>query len=355
MANRRRTLSRAKPVVVGTGLVALDVVIADDVKADPILCAGGTCGNVLTALAFLGWDAYPIARLRADAASKRILEDLTSWGVKLDFVSLSDCGSTPVVVQHIRQNGNGERSHKFSRKCPSCGAWLPWYKAVRAATVPDLTPRLPKANVFYFDRTSRGAVTLAQNARKEGALVVFEPSSESDPNLLRDAVAVAHVVKIASDRLRGNDALLAAKSPLLLIETLGAAGLRYSQGNTDKKRVWHELPAFRVDSLRDAAGAGDWCSAGIIGALGMIGPHQLADVSTVEVRTALRRGQAMAAWTCRYDGARGGMYASSRTAFDQAIEDILAGKDQPRAKAVVERNAQIMAAGAWCDCCLPTT
>src|ERR1700677_1765137 len=94
-----KTASPAKPVVLGTGLVALDVVIADDATTDPILCAGGTCGNVLIAHAFLGWDAYPIARLRSDSASKRVIEDLKRWGVKLDFVSLSESGSTPVVVQ----------------------------------------------------------------------------------------------------------------------------------------------------------------------------------------------------------------------------------------------------------------
>src|SRR5665213_281310 len=193
MSQRRTTALATQPTIIGTGLVALDVVIADNVTTDPILCAGGTCGNVLTALAFLGWWSYPIARLRSDAASKRVIEDLNHWGVKLDFVSLSDCGSTPVVVQHIRQNRAGERSHSFSRKCPACGAWLPWYKAVKAATVPELATRLPKTDVFYFDRTSRGAVTLAQNARENGAIVMFEPSTESDPALLADALAAAHI------------------------------------------------------------------------------------------------------------------------------------------------------------------
>jgi len=120
-----------KGVVVGTGLIALDVVIADGSTADPLLCAGGTCGNVLIALAYLGWDTYPIARLRNDAASKRIREDLSAWKVKLDFVTQSDTGSTPVVVQRIHSPESG-RTHSYSRKCPTCGAWLPWYKAVRA-------------------------------------------------------------------------------------------------------------------------------------------------------------------------------------------------------------------------------
>ena len=74
--------TRHIPVVIGTGLVALDVVIPNGLAVDPQLCAGGTCGNVLTALAFLGWQSYPIARLGADGAAKRIATDLRQWGVQ---------------------------------------------------------------------------------------------------------------------------------------------------------------------------------------------------------------------------------------------------------------------------------
>jgi sugar/nucleoside kinase (ribokinase family) len=349
-----KTASPAKPVVLGTGLVALDVVIADDATTDPILCAGGTCGNVLIALAFLGWDAYPIARLRSDSASKRVIEDLKRWGVKLDFVSLSESGSTPVVVQHIREHGNGERSHKFSRKCPACGSWLPWYKAVKAATVPDLSPRLPKADIFYFDRTSRGAITLAEHARQSGATVVFEPSSESDPVLLTDAIEVAHIVKVASDRLRGNEDLIGARSPVLVIETLGSKGLRFTQRPMRGRRTWKTLPAFPVDRLRDAAGAGDWCTAGVISSLGPLGPDRLAKIGVGGIEAALRRGQAMASWACRYDGARGGMYTSTKEEFEQVISDTLNGKTQT-AKLRPTLGSRRKVEHVWCDCCLAAT
>lgn len=343
--------SSPKPIVIGTGLLALDVVIADSVMIDPILCAGGTCGNVLTVLAFLGWQSYPIARLRSDAASKRVVEDLKSWGVQLDFVSLSDSGSTPVVVQHIRENRAGERSHSFSRKCPVCGSWLPWYKAVKAASVPDLSTRLPKADVFYFDRTSRGAVSLAENARKNGAVVVFEPSSESDPALLTAALAAAHIVKVASDRVTGNEPLMNARTPLLLIETLGPQGLRFVVKPESGRRVWRTLPAFQVDGFRDSAGAGDWCTAGIISSLGVLGPEKLAKATLEDFQRALKLGQAMASWTCRYDGARGGMYASTKDDFDRAITDLLRGKTQ-RAERLPTTPIRDKVAPVWCDHCL---
>jgi fructokinase len=209
---------------------------------------------------------------------------------------------------------------------------------------------LPKANVFYFDRTSRGAITLAENARKDGAIVVFEPSSESDPALLADALRTAHIVKVASDRMRGNEALRDATTPVLLIETLGAEGLRYSRGHT-KKREWKLLPAFKVADFRDAAGAGDWCTAGIICRLGLLGPKGLDLAGEDELQAALKFGQAMAAWACHFDGARGGMYSCSKKVFQQTIEDILGGKSKPNSKSQSARRQSASTEMEWCNCC----
>src|SRR4051812_3286625 len=79
------SLAGPRPAIAGTGLVALDVVIPNEPRSFPQLWAGGTCGNVLTALAYLGWDSYPIARLRDDAFSNYINQDLARWNVHLDY------------------------------------------------------------------------------------------------------------------------------------------------------------------------------------------------------------------------------------------------------------------------------
>ena len=56
----------AQPTVFGLGLVALDVIL-DPCAVQPLLYSGGTCGNVLTILSYLGWEARPIARLAVTA------------------------------------------------------------------------------------------------------------------------------------------------------------------------------------------------------------------------------------------------------------------------------------------------
>lgn len=323
---------RQSPVIIGTGLVSLDVVIPNDLAAGPQLCAGGTCGNVLTAMAFLGWESYPIARLSKDGASKYVADDLKQWNVNLDFVSFEEDGSTPVVIQRIRNRKNGEPVHSFSRKCPGCGAMLPWYKAVRVADISSLLPRLPDAQVIFFDRTSRGALSLAQQGRDNGAIVFFEPSASSDPSHLEEALNLAHIVKIASDRIGGNEAVLSAAKPKIIIETHGSTGLRLllnTKNPNYDSREWLNMPSIPIESLRDSAGAGDWCTAGLIHMLGAQGAAGLDDLSHDEVCRAVHVGQAMASWTCCFDGPRGGMYQTTKKAFYNSVQHLLTGQTRP--------------------------
>jgi fructokinase len=337
-------------VVIGTGLVSLDVVIPDGLAAEPQFLAGGTCGNVLSVLAFLGWQSYPIARLRTDAASKRVATDLRQWGVKLDFVTFDNEGSTPVVIQRIRSGELGEPVHSFSRKCPSCGKFLPWYKAVRVADVASFLERLPKAQVFFFDRTSPGALSLAEQARAAGAIVFFEPSAASNPTHLKEALNLAHIVKVSSDRIETNEAVLTCTQPKVVIETKGSKGLRVRFVRSKGKRVsrrWHQMPPIRVERLRDTAGAGDWCTAGIIHMLGAGGAEGIEDLTLREVQQGIKVGQAMASWACGFDGPRGGMYVADRKAFEKSLLGLLNGRTgavpyQRNGKAVA-RERQVFA------------
>ena len=45
------------------------------------LSAGGSCGNVLSILGYLGWDSYPVARLANDEAGAGVMHDLKRWHI----------------------------------------------------------------------------------------------------------------------------------------------------------------------------------------------------------------------------------------------------------------------------------
>src|SRR6516165_2186734 len=68
--------------IVGIRLVVLDVIVSAQPGAPTRCRAGGTCGNVLAALAYLGWTSYPIARLGDDPAGRALANDLARWGVR---------------------------------------------------------------------------------------------------------------------------------------------------------------------------------------------------------------------------------------------------------------------------------
>jgi sugar/nucleoside kinase (ribokinase family) len=313
----------ASPLAVGTGLVALDIVVSEGRPETPSHWAGGTCGNVLTVLCYLGWRAAPVARLRKGKAATELLADLRQWGVSTEFVSLDDDGSTPVIVQWIRRTPGGEPYHTFSWRCPKCGARLPGYKPVLATEAEGLGGRLDSPRVFFFDRLSRGALMLARQCAELGAAVVFEPTSVGNPVLFREAWELADVVKYSHERLHDLPAELEARTgPRLQIETLGRDGLRYRL-RVPGSWTWQCLDAVPAARLRDSAGAGDWCTGGLVHKLFPGGARALEAADESAVRDALRYGQALAAWTCGFDGPRGGMYQVEKSQFERDISALL--------------------------------
>ena len=315
------------PKVFGTGLIALDLVVGLDPKTPIRYWAGGTCANVLSILAYLGWDAYPIARMNGDAASELVRADMELWGVHLDWTRCLPTTHTPIIVQELRRGQDGRPEHRFSWSCPRCGKWLPPFKAVTVDAVERIKPSLANTSVFFVDRLSRGTLTLAAEASAHGAVVVFEPSSNATEKLMREALALAHVVKYAADRVTGICGVMDGGSAVLLeIRTRGERGLSYRHRFGRSTSKWMCLQAVPAPRLADTCGSGDWCTAGLIAKAAAGGQDGLRRAGARGVRAALRYGQALAAWNCCFEGARGGMYAVTSQGFDRQIASLLKGR-----------------------------
>ncbi len=322
------TTSIEKPRVFGTGLIALDLVMGIDPQSPVRSWAGGTCGNVLSILAFLGWDAFPIARMNGDPASERVKADMARWGVRLEFAGCSPTAHTPIVIQEIRRGRNGSPTHRFSWSCPRCGQWLPSFKPVTLGAVETVAPKLPKSSVFFMDRLSRAALSLAARASTAGAVVVFEPSGKSDETLFAEALRIAHIVKYADQRLAAAGGAMQGESATLLeVQTLRAEGLRYRHRLGRTPSDWARLDAVPAARLADTCGSGDWCTAGLVAKTATSGLAGFRSGGAAAIRRALRYGQALAAWNCGFEGARGGMYAVERESFERQIEALLSGRE----------------------------
>jgi fructokinase len=345
-----------KPLAFGTGLVTLDVIVNVASDSSPGFFAGGTCGNVLTILGYLGWRASPISRLGAGPAGERVISDLKHWNVGTKFITNDADGSTPIIIHRIGRRSTGEPYHSFSWRCPTCGAHLPGYKAMLASAAEEVATSLAAAQVFFFDRASRGALHLAKTQAEQGALICFEPAGVGDPGLFREAWALAHVVKYSHERLRDIADLEWKHSEragvLLEIETLGAAGLRYrSRLPGTKNKVWLELSGFVVKQVKDTAGCGDWCTAGLLDRLARRGLEDFRALTPEKIRDALRFGQALAAWNCGFEGARGGMYKTEKQKFLRDIEMILAGAETQPAVLEISTVTLKKAFAGLCPAC----
>lgn len=315
-----------KPVCVGTGLIALDVVVNGNSNAQPKLWAGGSCGNTLTILSYLGWESYPVATLGNDTASTKLFKDLEKWKVNTSLMSRNDFRSTPIIVEKLSNGRSGTPRHNFEWICPNCGAWLPKYKPVLHRDIEQISKAMPKPQVFYFDRVARSSIELAKLNKNHGALIVFEPSGIKDKKLFFECLKVADIVKYSHEKLGHARKLIQAISIPLEIETLGSVGLKYRIcRKSNRNRKWKIMSAYTVKDIKDTAGSGDWCSAGIIHLLGNTGRKGFEHTKIKDIEDALRFGQALAALNCYYEGARGSMYSISKQKLKTAIRDICDG------------------------------
>lgn len=305
------------PKILGTGLVALDLVVSADPDSPVRSWAGGTCGNVLSILAWLGWDAYPIARLNEDAAAARVKADFKRWGVHLDLAECRPSASTPIIVQQIKASNSGGSTHRFSWSCLRCGGWLPSFKPITRQAVDHVVPYIPETSVYFFDRVSRGALELATQASEGGAVVMFEPSGRGDERLFKEALGLAHIVKYADQRMADLAAGDHSGNLRLEIQTLGSEGLRFRLPHNRHNPGWRMLNAASAPDVRDSCGSGDWCTAGVLAKLASRGVETLDAASVTSVTTALEFGQELAAWNCAFEGARGGMYSRSQAVADR--------------------------------------
>jgi hypothetical protein len=242
------------------------------------------------------------------------LEDWRSWRVNTDFVTTNDSGSTPVIIHRILKDKKGNPLHRFQFKNPNTGAWLPGYKPPLSKEIPLIVSQMPPPNVFYFDRVSRATIDLAIEANNRGAVVFFEPSSIGNISHFHECLKVSHIVKFSNERIPDYKKIFKLPQVNLEIETFGKDGLNFR--SSKRKSSWKTIEPFKISELTDSAGAGDWCTAGVINNLCSEGYYGFKKKKISDIIQALRSGQLLGAVNCFFDGARGLMYNVNKRKFN---------------------------------------
>lgn len=250
----------------------------------------------------------------------------------------TDAGrKTGAIVELIAPGLRGK--HRFTFRCPACRTNLRHSNLAAPSFVQDYAEHVRKFDVLFLDRATAALLTLAQAAREAGLLIVFEPNGLRPGSIAEEAAVLSDVVKYAVDTASSayhEWIPPEGSSTRLLVETLGEEGLRYKRRLRDGKwSVWQYMPCVPAASVADTAGAGDWCTAGIISVLGARPTEEFWPRAQVE--EALAFGQALAAVSVSFEGPRGVLQHASAASVRRLATDALA------ARAVSVRSVQRLA------------
>lgn len=307
--------SSAQPMaVLSVGYLVLDVVTTTHVVGRS---AGGTAGNVAANLAWLGHRAGLLARIGEDEAGRFLRNDLSGAGVDTTHVHRSADVETPILIQRLTDSGP-----KYLFSCPLCSYKFASHRPATREQAEQAAASAPR--ILFVDRASKASLDLMAKVRERGGIVMFEPNGPGRHTLTAEAIALADILKVSEDRIPSLGSLLqATPTRQVQVRTRGIQGLEFRIG----AGAWHKRRARRVQ-VNDAAGAGDWVTAGLLAHL-----TEVPCLTYRSINDGLGLGQALAALSCAFVGARG---MNARLTWDQASE--LLGDHPDRRWASVEHT-----------------
>lgn len=284
--------------MLSVGYLVLDVVTTTHIVGRS---AGGTAGNVAADLAWLGQRTGLLARIGDDEAGDFLRKDLSGAGVDTTHVHRSADVETPILIQRLTDSGP-----QYLFRCPVCGYRFASHRPATREQAEEAAASAPK--ILFVDRASKASLDLMAKVKVQGGIAMFEPNGPGRKNLTAEAIALADILKVSEDRIASLGALLdEAPQKQVQVRTRGAQGLEFRVG----EGAWHTRRARRA-RVNDAAGAGDWVTAGLLA-------HLTDDprLTYRNVSDGLRLGQALAALSCAFVGARG---MNSALTWDQASD-----------------------------------
>lgn len=282
--------------VLSVGYLVLDVIATTRMVGRS---AGGTAGNVAANLAWLDYRASLLARIGDDAAGEVLQADLSNAGVDTTHIHRSPDVKTPILIQRLTESGP-----QYLFTCPVCHYKFASHRPATREQAERAAASAPR--MLFVDRASKASLDLMGKVRAQGGIVMFEPNGPGRQNLTAEAISLADILKVSEDRVPTLGSLLhATPQQQVQVRTRGGQGLDFRVGGG----AWHKRRARRARVI-DSAGAGDWVSAGLLA--------HLAENPSLTVRNVsdgLSFGQALAALSCAFVGARG---MNSRMTWDQA-------------------------------------
>ncbi len=324
---------RRERTVLSAGYMPLDII---EDRAGVRQRAGGTAANVAAILGVLGWRSRMAGRVGDDPAGQALLADLRRASVDCSSIRVEPGALTNRLIHRVRP-----RVHRYLYACPECGQSLPRSRPLKLEQAESLADAGPTPSVFFFDRANAATVYLAERYASAGTTVVFEPSTPASAELVQRAMSAASIVKGSDEH--GPELVEYSESgrrDQLRIVTEGAGGARFRAGS----QKWRRVGVFPVDVV-DAAGAGDWTTAGMLHRLSRSQAPSLSDVAA-----AIEYGHALAALNCQLPGARALAEGRGRASIAAMVGNLRRGRTVRVESRLKE--AHVAASSRHCAWCL---
>lgn len=260
---------------------------------------GGTAGNVMTILAWMGWHTLPAARLDDSEAGLLIKADLESYGCDTRLVSNTPDGGTTILDIIHKTDRDGKPKTAYMAHSPRGGRFVNhrFWTMKQAQELIDSLEEMP--DVFFFDRCAPGNILLAQLFHERGVLVYYEPNEPVDRNFLR-AVAASDIVKFSNEK-HPDVSFTEGFTDKLFIQTLNEKGLRFKL----RAEGWMTIPPEHNPHAVDGEGAGDWTTSTFINELGHHHMLTFDRIHQPNVTHCLEEAQRVASMSVSYLGAKG--------------------------------------------------
>ena len=297
-----------RKTVIGSGIYNLDAIVVRDYSSWPRLRpftdrtvieeVGGTCGNVMSILAHLGWEAFPEVSLDGSPEGRKIAEDLRRYGCDCRYVTNTPAGGTTILRCLHKKDESGNPVMGFRAGSPG-GSRFPRRHFLRVRDeAPAFVEALGEAPaVYFFDDPAPGHRYIARALRERGSLIYFEPSRGLTP-AKTEAASLSDIVKVSDENWPDVEAF---RDVPLLIQTLGGKGVRFRLRGGD----WVCLPPVSCGKVVDTEGAGDWTSAVLIDELFNGGFSGMENLGEDAVILALGTAQEAAARSIGYLSPKG--------------------------------------------------
>ena len=260
---------------------------------------GGTAGNVMSILAWMGWQTLPAARLDDSEVGLQLKADLESYGCDTRFLTNTADGGTTILDIIHKTSRDGKPKTAYMAHSPRGGRFVNhrFWTLKQAQALFDSLDQMP--DIFFFDRCAPGNILLAELLHERGVLVYYEPNEPVDRNFLR-AVAASDIVKFSNER-HPDVSFTEGYTDKLFIQTMNQEGLRYRLRGGE----WKQLTPVSNPNAIDGEGAGDWTSSTLIDALGKRGLPRIADIQASVLEECLMEAQKIASESVTYIGAKG--------------------------------------------------